>query len=512
MAEAQVQASSDKNTRFDVKLYRKLSQPETQTKKQSLVKEISKMLHDIEESNKEKKLIYFSHLFKKRIFDSGGKYVGKLKDLAILGGDRFPDVSHLLVSGKEEFITSWQNVADFNGRIKLNKQLEQIDKRPANNEDILLNGQILDQQVVDVNGLKVIRVNDIALTYIKGKLSVVNIDIGTKAIFRRLGFERLANWLPFEVKDHPVPWDSVEPLSAGIEKIHLKVPCPRVSDLHPADVADLFDELSLIERTTILKNMKSETAAKVLLECDHNVQKSIMKSLKPKRIAAILDKMPANDAANLISGYGNSQLDTLLKLMDLNAASKVQEMLSFKEGCAARHMDSIFVSVKKDATVQQTIEVIRNKGKLPDNLYYVYIVDDNDSLIGVVSLKHILMSDPETSVFKIMTTKLITIDISDPIQYVEEIMTKFDLMAIPAVDVNGRIKGVINAEDVLNFVISHTKKHKPIELTSEQKSDLKKERRLKAYTSRMIKDVGQFLKEIEPKKSDYIVKKDQGTH
>lgn len=486
--------------KVEVKAYQRKTRPET--KKQEFIKEISKVLSEIEQSKKSQKVIYFSYLYKKPVVDSAARRVGLLKDLAISGGERFPEVSHILVENKTgRQLIPWNNVKRFNKIIVLNEPFRDVEKRAVAPDDVFLGEHILDKQVVDVNGLKLIRVNDIALTYIKNRLAVVNIDVGTKSIFRRLGFEKLAEMLPFNISDHPVSWESIEPLAKS-EKIHLKVPCARVSDLHPADVAELFDELSLYERNTILRAMKSETAAKVLLECEPEVQKSIIRSLKIKRIASIFEKMHANDVANLLTNHAKDMLDSILKVMEKSSAEKIQKMLAFEQDAAARYMSESFVEVEYQMTAEEAIEHIRKLQTHPNILYYVYAVDENKSLCGVVSLKKLILAAPKTRIIDIMTPKPISVEINDPIEYVGELIEKYDLMAIPVIDVYGRINGVINIDDILDIVLERIKTNQPIELSGEEKEDLIKEKRMR-FPFHIIRDVGQFLRYLDtfrPKK------------
>jgi len=477
-------------------------------KKVLVIKEISKLLTEIEDSKKSKKIIYFSSLQNRKVFDADGKYIARLKDLIIAGGERFPEVSHIMiVLNDQRILIPWAHVFEWGKHIKLNLIYSQVPTREVRDDDVLLAANILDMQVVDVNGLKVIRVNDIALTYIKGRLAVVSIDVGTRSIFRRLGFERLIDWLHLNIKDHPVPWDTIEPLSGSVEKIHLKVPCPRVSNLHPADVADLFEELSLRERNTLLKSMNIETSAKVLLECDKEIRLSILKTMKTRRILSILDKMSPNDAASILTDYSVEDIDMMLKKMNPESAMKIQEMLSYQPGTVARYMGHIFVTVPQTFTVEETINRIRSLTTYPDNFHYVYIVDENEVLFGVISLKNLIIANPSAVLKDVMVSKLVTVDMSHPIGYVKDLITKHDLMSLPVIDITGKIKGIIDIAEVLDVIIEQTPDHEPLELTEEEKETVNKSKRLRDYYSTIVKDIGKFMKDLEskkPKKQDYI--------
>jgi|GEM_PF-424674 len=481
-------------------------------KKVMIVKEISKVLTELEDSKKSQKITYFSYFQNRKVYDENGLLLGKLKDMAISGGERFPEISHILLAHRdkhhtENVLVPWNHVFEWGEHIKLNLLYEKLPTREVREDDVLLGENILDKQVVDVNGLKVIRVNDIALTYIKGKLAVVSIDVGTRSIFRRLGFEWILNFLNLDVKNHPVPWNSVEPLTGSLEKIHLKVPCPRVSDLHPADVADLFDELSLRERNTVLKFMNTDIVGKVLLECDSDIRRSLLKTMTLRKIISILDKMSPSDAAYILAEYSTDEISLMLKKMNVQSATKIQEMLSYKPGSVARYMDHMFVTVPQTMTVEEIMSYIRSLQKYPDNFNYVYVVDENEVLFGVISLKNIILATPASVVKDIMITKLVTVDMSHPISYVKDLITKHDLISLPVIDIAGRMKGVIDISEILDIVLEETKDDEPLELTEEQKETVDKNKRLKKYYANIVRDVGKFMTDLEskkPKKKDYV--------
>ena len=472
-------------------------------KKTLIIRDISKVLTEIEESKKSKKIIYFSELYKKRVMDSRKKSIGALNDLSISGGEKFPEVSHIVILHKgKRIMIPWKHVEEFNNFIRLNTTFDRLDKREVRDDDIFLGQHILDMQVVDVNGLKVVRVNDIALTYIKNKLAVVDIDVGTRAIMRRLGLKKIINWMPSVFKDRPVPWSSIEPLTKSLEKIHLKVPCPRVSDLHPADVAELFDELSTIERKIIIRSMKSKTAARVILECEPEVQKSVINSLVKKRVAKILENMPPNDAANLISYFNNDKIKSVLGKMQGSNAIRIQEMLAYKPETIARYMSESFFTVNAELSVEEIINIIRNLLSPPENFNYIYVVDENNSLKGVLSLKQLLMADQKTLIKDIMVQKVIALDINYPIEYVERVATKYDLVSLPVVDINNKLRGVINIVEILDLVVERTKSKEPFQLSDQEKDALEKDSRKKKANAHIIKDVGQFVKDFDKDKNN----------
>jgi Mg/Co/Ni transporter MgtE len=253
--------------------------------------------------------------------------------------------------------------------------------------------------------------------------------------------------------------------------------------------------------------MNNDTAAKVLLECEADVRQSILKTMKIRRVISILDKMSPNDAASMLAEYNADDASIMLKKMNSQNAVKIEELLSYKPGTVARYADDLFVAVQQSLTVEESITQLRALQRYPSSFYYVYITDENNTLVGVLSLKNLLLANPSSILKDIMKTKVVSVDMSHPIEYVKELITKYDLMSLPVIDINGRIKGVIDISKILDVVIDRTRSNEPFELNAEQKDTLDKNTRLRKYYSSIIKDMGKFMKDldaIKPKKRDYV--------
>jgi Mg/Co/Ni transporter MgtE len=207
--------------------------------------------------------------------------------------------------------------------------------------------------------------------------------------------------------------------------------------------------------------------------------------------------MAPRDAANLVSRFDKEKLEMVLRKMPMASAESIQQVISYKEGTAARYMREDFVEVHPEQSVEEAIQQIRAMPQRPDSLYYVYVAGADGVLSGVVSLKHLVLTAPDRSLGDVMVTSMVTADISDPIEYVGEVMTKYDLMSLPVVDIQGKIRGVIDVEDILDVVIERAKAHQPVELSDGQKEELRKEKSLKGYAFHFIRDVGQFVTHLE---------------
>jgi Mg/Co/Ni transporter MgtE len=209
----------------------------------------------------------------------------------------------------------------------------------------------------------------------------------------------------------------------------------------------------------------------------------------------------------MLAEYNADDASIMLKKMNSQNAVKIEELLSYKPGTVARYADDLFVAVQQSLTVEESITQLRALQRYPSSFYYVYITDENNTLVGVLSLKNLLLANPSSILKDIMKTKVVSVDMSHPIEYVKELITKYDLMSLPVIDINGRIKGVIDISKILDVVIDRTRSNEPFELNAEQKDTLDKNTRLRKYYSSIIKDMGKFMKDldaIKPKKRDYV--------
>jgi len=257
--------------------------------------------------------------------------------------------------------------------------------------------------------------------------------------------------------------------------------------------------------------MKAHIAARVLIECEPDVQQNAVKDMKPKRLASILERMAPGDAANILSDYPLERRLRVLRTMQPLLAGKVEEMLGFKKGSIARVMSEEYIALSASCSVASALEQLRSRAQVPSNLYYIYLVDEDGALVGVVSLKHLIVSSPDRTLAEIMTTKVIQADLASPLPVVERMFTKFDLMALPVVDLAKHMRGVVNAEDLLEIVVSarraeeHKSHHSHGVIPHHYDHSNRSRTGLRSHS--IVREVGQFIKDLEqvkPRKSDYL--------
>ncbi len=387
---------------------------------------------------------YFSQLKGKVILDSQGVRIGKLDDIAIKDGEKFAEATYLiLVKDKNKVKIPWEMVETYNGTIKLAHKLHDIRLAPLESSDILLRETILDRQLIDINGLKVVRVNDILLAPVHGKLSVISVDAGMHGFFRRLGFSTKT------VKEgQMIPLEYVEPVHVH-SSLRLKIPRSRVSSLHPADIADLLSELPPKERANIFGRLDDEVAADTLAETQPDVTKSVIAGTKEKKIAQVLERMAPDEAADVLSELNSQKANEIVRLLNPDFAHQVQGLLGYEEQSAGRIMNPEFIAVYQDNTAQQAIEYLRQRSPVADRSYYVYVLDSEQRLLGVLSLRELIISPPQRKVAEFMKTNVIKVSDKATKDEAARLVVKFNLSVLPVVSENDTLLGVIAADDIM---------------------------------------------------------------
>ena len=311
--------------------------------------------------------------------------------------------------------------------------------------EILLKADLLDKQIVDIEGRKVIRVNDVRLDEIDGQLRVVAVDVGAAGLVRRLGmegpFRTVARGLRRGVPERYIDWEDVDPLDSTIASIRLRVPHARLAELHPADLADIIDQLTPRDRLGVLASLDDEALADVVEEMEPDTQVEVLEDLEPSRAADILEEMSPDDAADLVADLSDRSRDEILALMEHDEAEEVRDLLAFPEDSAGGLMTTEFVGVPATLTAAETIDRLRELEPDAETIYYVYVVDDDGRLVGVLSLRDLIVARPETQIAEVMIDEPVAVRALEPAESVAETIAHYNLLAVPVVDDEGRLVG-----------------------------------------------------------------------
>ena len=404
-------------------------------------------------------MVYFIQLKNKPVIDAEGKKIGVVKDLVFVDGINYAQISHLIYLSKEKYRKkiAWRFIKELKEKPTKKESIEIHLNRPSDELNILfeqesdlLVSSLIDKQIVDVDGQKIVRVNDVLLGKIGDKFCVVAVCVGTRSLLRVLGVGSSSN-IPGE--ERIIPWASVVSLEKDLYNLHLKYQKSKIADLHPSDIADIMEDLSHNERFLIFDSLGKSKAAKTLAEVEPDVQTNFLKNLKIARIVEILEDMPPNEAADILSLMPRKRVNTILNSMKDDKAKKIREILKYPEESAGSMMHTEFIAIPKDYTAQQTINLLRKLKPISEKIYHLYVVDKKMHLLGVLSIRTLLTAEPKKVISKFMRTRIAKVRLNTPKKDVAYALTKYNLFALPVVDKDNVLKGVAKADEVLEEVM-----------------------------------------------------------
>jgi CBS domain-containing protein/sporulation protein YlmC with PRC-barrel domain len=403
--------------------------------------------------------IFVSEVYKKPVLDPSGEEIGKLTDIIVTMGEPFHAVSTLVISaGKETYLVPWDKVHLFNRRVisvsDYGRDLSPTTPAPA---DILICRDLLDKQIVDINGAKLVRVNDLELGDVKGKLCLVAADIGFRGLLRRLGVEkrgdRLFTLFHSKLQHKLISWRYVQTIEPKLTRLTLTVSRHKVAQLHPADLAEIISEVSQKERTALFGSLDVATAAEALHELEPGVQADIIDDMSKERASDILEAMPPDEVADVLGDLPEAKAQELINLMEKEEAEDVQELMEHEEDTAGGLMTTEYLAFPPDMTVDDAIRELRLEAPNVETVYYLYILDSSERIIGILSLKHLILATPQTLLGDIMVTPVKTLTLDAKQKDVAEFISKYNLLAAPVVDENMVMRGIVTVDDVVDFLL-----------------------------------------------------------
>ncbi|MDP3046515.1 MAG: magnesium transporter, partial [Chloroflexota bacterium] len=319
--------------------------------------------------------------------------------------------------------------------------LQSYSPRPG---EIFLARDILDKQIVDMEGRRIVRVNDLKLTQVKGGMRLLGADISGQAFLRRL--------LPFRFSEQLVSWNYVAPLSTSPDQVKLTVPQTKLASLHPADLADLIEQMNPQAAADALENLDVEVAADALEEVQDALKADIVEEMETRAAADVLEAMPADEAADIMGDLPEERAQEILAEMQPQEAAEVKELLQYDTDSAGGVMTSEVMTLPQDLTAGQAINRLRQLAPDAETPYYLFVVDKDEHLLGNVSLRNLVTAAPNRQLGQIMDARVIKVEVDTDQQEVARVIRKYNLMAVPVVDHENRLQGMITVNDIVDII------------------------------------------------------------
>jgi magnesium transporter len=396
------------------------------------------------------------------VTDAQGHLRGRLKDIAVATGPDAGKVAGLVLKTRTGlFIVPSQEVMETPaGTLELRSAGALVPLKDEGNY-IYLQQDLVDRQIIDIHGRKVVRVNDVDLEWMghgaAHLLRVAEVEVGLRGALRRV-FKGLLPRATLEALSRKfaargIPWQFVDVIEVDpARRVKLRIEYERLAEMHPSDLAEILEDLAPAEREAVFTSLDEEVAAETLEEVDPKLQKALLEKLDEERIADIVEEMDPGAAADLLAELPEEQSDAILEEMEPEERHEVEELLEFDEYSAAGSMTTDFVYLGMQATVAQAVQALRNFDGDPEGVTEVYLLDEKRILRGVVSLARLVMAQPEARLAVLAEPRVLSCPADMRQIDLAEMFDKYNLHALPVVDTQGRMVGVVQADHVISFL------------------------------------------------------------
>jgi len=408
-------------------------------------------------------LLFFSELLGMPVLDLKGRRIGRVKDAALVPMVDSSRIDRFLVTGGLTWLTiRYDQVRG----ISLDKGLCLADEvlTPYHDDEYMMRigRDLLDQQIIDVTGRKVVRVNDVTLEIrsdgARDSLVVLEVDVGLRSVLRRLlqGVlpPRWIRVLQERIPPNSIRWEFANVIEPDpLRRLRLNISYEKLEEMHPADLADIVEDLSPAEREAIFETIDNEVAADTLSEVeDPKMQASILEALEPEKAADIVEEMAPDEAADILSELDAGASEEILEEMDSEPKTEVRELLEFEEDTAGGLMNTEYVSLHENALVDDALAALKGNEDLLDGLNTLFLVDGEERLIAAVPLGRLFLAAGDARLRELAADTLIQTSVDQPQDRITELFDKYNLLTLPVVDEDGKLAGVITADDIISVL------------------------------------------------------------
>lgn len=408
-------------------------------------------------------ILFLTELLGLKVFDLKGRTLGAVKDAAIVPLLDSARIDRYLIGAGYTWLTVRYDQVRSISLDGIHLRDEQLTPYHADEYMLRMVRDLLDQQIIDAQGRKVVRVNDV--TFASGHeqgsdiLTVLEVDIGIRSIFRRLvrGIlpPRWIRRLQVSIPPHSIGWDYCNILEPDPQRrLRLNISNRLLEQMHPADLADIVEDLSPDDREAIFENIDSEVAADALSEIDPEIQASILESLETEKAAEIIEEMSPNEAADVLAELEEETSQEILDEMDVEPKADVSELMEFEEDSAGGLMNTEYLALHEHATVGDAIIALRGNEELLETLNTLFLIDADEKLIASIPLARLFAAPESRPLRELAADSLIRVQVTEQQDQVTELFDKYNVLSLPVVDEDGKLAGVITADDIISVLRS----------------------------------------------------------
>lgn len=409
-------------------------------------------------------MIYLSQLLGNPVYDAKGENIGRVNDLGIATGEVFPRVTSLAIEGpsRTPFMLSWRKYVDTYNENEVRLKVVKTDIRFSylQPDEVLIARDLLNKQIVDTRGVRVVRVNDLKLSDTNSsQLRLLGAEVGARGLLRTLSPKlehavlKIAKAMGKTIPEKIIAWNYMDLLDRDLSDVKLSVTHKTLDDMHPADIADIIERLDPRLRGQVFAQLDAEQKAGTIAEFDDDtIAADIMSSMNDTDASQMLSEMDPDDAAELVGELDYDKAEKLLRLMGVKEQKAIRQLLGYKEDTAGRIMTSEFVQLPEDSTVGDAVKAIRGLDEDFEAVHYVYLRDEEGRLSGVVSLRDLIDGEMDTHLSDISYDDLVTSSPDDDQEDVAKDIAKYNLLAMPVVDDKRKLLGIVTVDDALDVM------------------------------------------------------------
>ncbi|MBV9119564.1 MAG: magnesium transporter [Chloroflexi bacterium] len=398
-------------------------------------------------------MAFLSQIVGKPVYDSRRQKVGIIEDVCVPAHQTpYPAVSAVRIGQRW---VPWQQFESLEDPV-LRVDRAALDEYHLQEHEVRLREEVLDHQVVDIEGHRVRRVNDLALSRTNGHYSLIGVDLSARALLRRLGMGSVLEKLGLRQTEELIAWGDVDPIrSDSVSGVHLRQSREAIARLHPSDLADIVEDLTVAEGVNLLNTMDDESAANVLEEIEEERQADLLEQMESGRAADILEEMAPDDAADVLAEMDPAKATEVMSLMEAEEYEDVAELLGYEEDTAGGIMTTDYLAVSQDMTAADTIAYIRSSARDIDMIYSIYVVRDpaSEELVGAVTLRDVILADPTARLSTIMHSDPVKVEVDDHQNEVAKTIAKYNLMCVPVVNAENQLQGIVTVDDAIDILL-----------------------------------------------------------
>ena len=418
-----------------------------------------------------KMFIFFSQLMDKPVLDKNGKTVGEIYDLTVKSSQVYPLSDALIIRkgfpNRKYALVSWSDIEKIDNdgaQLKIDGSLLNFNQSHDEKKEFTLRRDILDQQVVDTHNHKVIRVNDIQLLVVDHALMIAHVDIGSRGLLRRLGFEKITDLIvklfnskaKYLKQEHLISWKHIQPLTINPVSMTIKIDLPQknLASIPAADLGDIFLDLNINHQIALFKSLNLANKTKIFTNIDFKTQASVLSDLNDYEISELLNNIPSDEATDFLEKLPREKIKHILNLIENKYSKRLSQLLGYSGDSAGGLMTTEYIAFTKDTTVEIALNHIRERKFKSEPAQFIYIIDQTQHLISATNFRRLILANPNEPIGNFSFPKTYFVHLDSSVKEVAYLMEKYKYFAIPVVDENNVLQGIITVDDILSQLIA----------------------------------------------------------